>query len=143
MANLLKRTAQSWVELTTLEAALQSLATGSTATSEAIDNSGGLYPELELSLILASFTPSATFPYLEVHVLPITEDGTNYADVTPSTYKTTLQMATGASAKYLTTARLAVPASNFKIAIVNQSGATLAASGHGAKYSLSTLNLNG
>lgn len=143
MANLILQTAASWTNLPTLAAALNSLASGSNGLSEVIDNSTGLFPETLLSLILGSITPSGTPGYLELHVLPITHDGTNYADLGPATWQTNVPVIAGASIKYLRPARLILPPTACKIGIVNQAGVTLASSGNAAKHAPTTYNLNG
>lgn len=142
MANLAKwGTVESWQS--TLTTPLNSLTTGSTTTlSSAIANSSDLYQYMDISLVLGSINPTGS-PYLEVHLLGLTGDGTNYADVTAGSLLTTLRVTTGSTAKYAFANGLWLPFHDFKLAVINQTGQTLNASGNTLYTSRSYTNLNG
>jgi len=123
--------------------ALNSLTTGSLATvSSAITNGTGLALLMDISLNLGSFNPSGT-PYLEIHLLPLSGDGSTYADQSANTLVATLQVTTGSSAKVAVACGIPVQPGDFKLQIKNVTGSTLAASSNTAYYRLYDYNLNG
>lgn len=121
---------------TALSTGLNSLGSGSSASSSAITPDGA--PFLDIEVLLASYTPAAPYA-IEIHVLPLQSDS-NYADLVagnPATLQDVIVVSTGASAKKGMIRRLdqpAVESSGYKIALVNQSGASLASSGNTVKY---------
>lgn len=122
--------------------ALNSLASGSTATSSAITNSSTKALLLDLSLNLGSFNPSGT-PYFEIHLLPLSGDGSTYVDQNAQTVVDTVQVNAGSSAKVATSIAIPIPPGDFKIAIKNVTGASLAASANTAYSRSYDYDLNG
>lgn len=122
---------------------LNSLTTGSaTASSSAITNGTSLALLMDISLNLGSFNPSGT-PYLEIHLLPLSGDGSTYADQSAQTLVATIQVTTGASAKVAVAIGIPVQPGDFKLQVKNVTGATLAASANTGYYRLYDYNLNG
>lgn len=141
MTNLVKwNTPESYTSA--LSTGLNTLTDGSSATSSALTNGTDLYPLMDLSVLLASFTPG-TGGYLELHILPLSDDGSHYADITISTCAGTLSVISGASAKYETLHGIQIPPRDFKIALVSHLGASMASSGNTVKYSRYYINNNG
>jgi hypothetical protein len=111
---------------------LNSLANGSVAISDAIDNSTNLYQDFLIEVVISGTAgPNA---FCEVRLLP-SEDGTNFAtwesgiplgiidlSVSPQTAHFSLLNALYQAPKY------------FKIAVKNNTGANLASSGNSASY---------
>lgn len=123
--------------------ALNSLATATdSAASSAISNGTNLALLMDISLNLGSFNPSGT-PFLEIHLLPLSGDGSTYADKSAATLVDTIQVKTGSSAKVAEAIGIPVPPGDYKLIIVNQTGASLAASANTAYYRLYDYNLNG
>ena len=117
---------------TSITITLDSLADGSVATSNAIDNSANLFQDFLIEAIIAG--TAAANAFLEVRLLS-SEDNTNFGtwesgiplgtidlSVTPQTAHFSLLNAFFQAPKY------------FKIAIKNSTGAALAASGNSASY---------
>ena len=111
---------------------LNSLANGSVATSNAVDNSTNLYEDYLIEVTIAG--TAATDAYCEVRLLA-SEDNTTFGtwqsgiplgnvnlSVTPNTGHFSLLNLLWAAPKY------------FKIAVANQTGAALASSGNSASY---------
>lgn len=122
---------------------LNSLTTGSlTGVSANIANGTNLALLMDISLNLGSFNPSGT-PYLEIHLQPLSGDGSTNADQSAQTLVATIQVTTGASAKVALAVGIPVPPGDFKLNIKNVTGATLAASANTAYYRLYDYNLNG
>lgn len=142
MANLAKwGSAEAWASPITTN--LNSLVTGSsTGLSGNVANNTDLYQYVDASLVLGSINPSGS-PYLELHLCALTGDGTNYADVTAGTQIGTFRVTTGSTAKYAFINGLWIPFHDYKWAIVNQTGVTLASSGNTFYTSRAYINLNG
>jgi hypothetical protein len=121
---------------TALTTDLNSLANGGlSAVSAAVDNETDLYQYLELELVLASLTPTGT-PSCSVLLIK-SVDGTNYEDSTTSALHTviaTLPFSTATGAKRVCQANIQVPPCKFKLAVLNNAGVALAASGNTLKY---------
>lgn len=124
--------------VTALTTELNALANGSVcAVSSAVTNEtgGGLYTFIDYSLTLASLTPT-TGGFLIVMLTP-TLDGTNYADVLSGDldrWSTTMIVETSASAKLLMKENVPIPPLDFKLAVYNQAGVALGATGNILKY---------
>jgi len=131
---------QSWATpaaiATALTTELNALANGSqSAQSAAIDNLTGLYQYMEVELVLASLTPTGT-PYCSVYLVKEI-DGTNYEDLTTSASHlvvAVLPFSTAVAAKRIVVANILIPPCAFKLAVQNQAGPALAASGSTLKY---------
>jgi hypothetical protein len=121
---------------TSVTIGLNSLANGSVATSNAIDNSTNLFQDYFIEITISGTTSSTA--WLDVRVLP-SMDGTNFATwengvslgtidftVNPQTWPGSLLSAFFEAPKY------------FKIAVKNNTGAALASSGN----SLSVQGIN-
>lgn len=121
---------------TALTTELNSLANGSqSAASAAIPNETDLYQYIDLELVLASLTPTGT-PYCAVYLVA-SLDGTNYEDLTTSATHAllaTFPMSTAVAAKRIVVKNLLLPPLGFKLAVQNQAGPALAASGNTLKY---------
>jgi len=115
-----------------LGSGLNSLASGSAATSSNIGNSSDKCPLMDISGILGAFNPSGT-PYLEIHLLPLLDDGSSYADRGVGTLVASVQVSTGSSAKKFEVVGIPIPPGDFEIAVVNQTGTTFASSGNTVK----------
>jgi hypothetical protein len=142
MANLAK-----WGTPATYDAALStglnSLADGSSASSSAIANGTDFYPLMDVSIILASMTPG-TGGYIEIHVAPLLDDGSSYPDIFLGgpTWVGSLTLKTGASAKDAMLTGIQIPPGDFKVALLNKAGASLAASSNTVKTRRYSINLN-
>lgn len=127
--------AWSAVTITLNSVADGSLATGSTVVSNATD----LHLRLDASLRLGSLTPG-TAGYVELHVVPLLDDGTTYADadITGATFVAALPLTSGAGAKALffgpPRCFIEIPPGSFKLAIGNRAGAAFAGSGNSLYY---------
>ena len=124
----------SWTSV--LSTALNTLANLAQATSATItpptSPSRPLY--LDLRINLASLTPSAGAS-LSVHILPAVDNGpTNFADPTGVTLAAVQPLNSGAAAKYAYLEGLRCPVVPFRIALVNNAGVPLAASGNTVEY---------
>lgn len=145
MANLVKYNIDTaFTEDTTFETALNSLVSTSSGVGSVISNGTNLATLADLSFGLGSYTPAAPF-YLEIHLIPLTGDGSNYSDLFQGgpTLIATATVNSGASIKYFTIANIALPPGSFKFGIVNFTGATLASSGHKVYYRLYNYTVNG
>lgn len=112
---------------TPLTTGLNSLATGSTATSSACSNDASTELDLlaDVELVLGSITPSGT-PYCELYLLT-SIDNANYADANGELVGI-FPITTGASAKRATLRDIPVPNRDHKWLLKNSTGQTLAAS---------------
>ena len=121
---------------TALSTELNALGNGSiSAASSAIDNETGLYLYLSVELALASLTPTGV-PYCNLYLIK-SVDGTNFEDLSGSMGHEVIAvfpMATGAAAKRIAIANILIPPLQFKLAVENQTGVSLAASGSTLKY---------
>lgn len=128
-----------------LSTGLNTLASGSSALSSNIANGTDLFPLMDVSIILGSFTPGTTPPgYLEIHVVPLLDDATNYADVFAGgpTMVRSILLKAGASVKYGMVEGIDIPPGDFKVAILSQAGATLAGSANTTKTRRYDINAN-
>lgn len=128
-----------------LSTGLNSLASGSSAISSNIANGTDLLILMDVSIILASFTPGTAPPgYFEIHVSPLLDDATHYADVYTAgpTQVGVVGLLAGASVKYGMLSGIQIPPGDFKLAILSQAGATLASSGNTVKSRRYDLNAN-
>lgn len=122
-------------ELNTLANAAQS------AASAAIDNTAGLYPYMNVELVLASLTPTGQ-PYCLLYLVA-SLDATNYEDVSTSATHAVVAsfpMSTAVAAKRIVVKNLLIPPLLFKLVLENQTGPALAASGNTVKYRRHTLS---
>ena len=124
----------SWTSV--LSTALNSLANLAQAASGTItppdEPSRPFY--LDLRINLASLNPSAGAS-LSIHILPAVDRvPTNFADVTSLTLAAVQPLNTGAAAKYHYIEGLRCPVVPFRIALVNNAGVALAASGNTVEY---------
>jgi hypothetical protein len=130
---------QKWLApetiVTSLTTELNSLANGSiTAASSVIDNLTDLYQYMEIELVLASLTPTGS-PYCLVYLIKQI-DGTNYEDLTTSAAHlvvAALPFSTAVAAKRIIQGNILIPPCAFKLAVQNQAGPALAASGNTLK----------
>jgi hypothetical protein len=100
------------------------ITTGSASTAgTGITNGTGLDLYADVTIRFSSFTPG-TAPYVELHLLPLSSDGSTYADRSGTTRVASLVPTTGASAKTLVAIHILVPPGTFRWQIVNQAGAT-------------------
>lgn len=133
-------TTQQWTTPETIATALttelNSLANAAqSAQSAAIDNLTGLYQYIELELVLASLTPTGS-PYCQVYLVKQI-DGTNYEDLSTSASHlvvATFPFSTAVAAKRIVAANILIPPCAFKLAVQNQAGPALGASGNTLKY---------
>ncbi len=144
MANLAKLgNVGSWTTALATSTDLNSIATNTAITiGAAITNSSGLDLLMDLSLMLGSVNPT-TYPYFEVHLCPLLQDGSTYSDRSNATFITNIYVTTGSSAKASSALGLVLPSGDFKLQLVNQMGVTSASSGNTFKYRTYSLNLNG
>jgi hypothetical protein len=133
---------------------INSLASGSYALSSIIiDNTTGLLTDGTISVALGSVAPSASGASLAFYWQPLNQDGTSYGDGTPTgsvvpvqNYIGSISWPTSATASALTgflQVERIVPATSFKLGVVNLLGSALAASGNTIQVALNKLNLNG
>lgn len=134
-------TTQKWVTPEAITTALDntqlaSLTNGSiSAQSATIDNLTDLYQYIELELVLTSLTPTGT-PSCDVYLVKQI-DGTNYEDLTSSASHLVIArfpFSTAVAAKRVIISNILIPPVAFKLALQNQAGPTLAASGNTLKY---------
>jgi hypothetical protein len=116
---------------------LNSLANATlSSASAAIANHTDLYRYIDIFVDLASLTPTGS-PAVNILFLYSNDDGTTFADASLSNsaaFVATLGMSTSASAKHLVAANIPIPPLDFKIALDNETGVALAASGSTVKY---------
>ncbi len=134
---------------------LDSLAAGSCAVaSAAYDNTTNLYTDGWVSCSLPTLATGTGAPSLDVYLLPLNQDGTTYGDGTASgtaapgsayyvgsiTWQPSLASGTQVGSIQLPTG---IPPTKFKLAVVNNIGNALAASGNIVAIAPDKLNLNG
>lgn len=101
--------------------ALDGLANSAAATSTTtIANGTTKDLFVDISARLASIAPSSAGPCLEIHLLPLLDDGATYSDVVRATDVVPLTPTT--TSKAVGSVGLRVSPGTYKIAIVNQSG---------------------
>lgn len=145
MANLIKYNIDTaFTEDTTFETNLNGLASPGSAVGSVISNGTNLALLADLSVALGSITSAAPF-YVEIHVIPLTGDGSTYVDFGAGgpTLKQVAGVTAGASVKVIAATGMVVPPGTFKFGLVNQSGATLAGSGNKVYYRLYNYTDNG
>jgi hypothetical protein len=135
-------TTQTWTSYaatqTYLTTELNALTDGSNKIGAAIDNTTDLALFMDVELYLASFTPVSP-AFINLYLIP-SVDGTNYEDggdsVDPlqGVQKYTRGLSTTATAKLAVYPRIILPPGLFKLLLMNESGASLAASGNTLKY---------
>jgi hypothetical protein len=158
VANLVKWAAGGGVGLTYTTAfgtEINSLANGSVAVSTVVVANGTPLDVLaDVSFSVTGTTASTGVNYLSFYLLPQNQDGTTYGDgvasgtTAPSTNpyfvgSVTLKNGVTAAALVGTLRGITLPPVSFKFAVVNNSGAALAASTNNIKYITYTENLNG
>ncbi len=131
---------------------LNSLAAGYYGLSSVIIAPAQL-TDLTISVALGSVAPSASGASLAFYWQPLNQDGTSYGDGTPSgsvvpvqNYIGSIAWPTSATASALTgflQVERIVPATSFKLGVVNLLGSALAASGNTIQIALNKINLNG
>ena len=134
---------------------LDSLAAGSCAVSSTVyDNTTTLYTDAWVSCSLPTLATGAGAPTLDIYILPLNQDGSTYGDgtvsgtVAPSaayyvgsiTWAASLASGTQVGSIQLPTG---MPPTEFKLAVVNNIGNALAASGNVFAIAPDKLNLNG
>lgn len=137
MANAVKWSAQVAIA-TALSTDLNSLASGSSVLSAAIDNSSDRHMFMDLEMYVTyGVAPSATGRC--VIYIASSVDGSNYADMVSGSEPNNLVVATiplrpVTSAQRLVTRRVLMPPGLFKLALKNIAGQTMAASANTLKY---------
>jgi len=134
---------------------LDSLAAGSCAVaSTAIDNTTALDTDAWISCSLPTVPTGTGSPRLDIYLLPLNEDGTTYGDgtvsgaVAPSaayyvgsiTWDASLASGTQVGSIQI---GAGIPPTKFKLAVVNNLGNALAASGNTVSFAPDKINLNG
>ena len=134
---------------------INSLAAGSTAVSSVvIDNTTNLFTDGWVSCSLGTLATGTGAPSLDFYLLPLNQDGTTYGDGTVSgttvpsgayyvgsiTWNASLASGTRVGAIKLSPI---IPPTKFVLAVVNNAGNALAASGNVIDYALDKFNLNG
>ena len=134
---------------------LNSLAAGSCAVaSTEYDNTTNLYTDAWVSCSLPTLATGTGAPSLDVYLLPLNQDGTTYGDGTASgtvapgsayyvgsiTWAASLASGTQVGSIQLPAG---IPPTKFKLAVVNNIGNALAASGNIVAIAPDKLNLNG
>ncbi len=138
-----------------LSTELNSLASGSVAVaSTAIDNTTALNTDGWVSVSLPTVATGTGAPSLDVYLLPLNQDGTTYGDGTATgtvlpggayyvgSIAWTASLASGTQTGSLYIAS-GIPPTKFKLAVVNNIGNALAASGNVVAFASDKLNLNG
>lgn len=134
---------------------INSLAAGSVAVSSVIiDNTTNLFPFLWISCALGAVATGTGSPNLAFYLLPLNQDGTTYGDGTVSGtvlpgggyYIGSITWA-ASLASAAQTGQLQVspdiPPNKFKLAVVNNIGNALNASGNTISIATDAMNLNG
>lgn len=136
MATVTWSTPSSWADAI-LASTLSAIAnnSGVLSTATVVGNGAGLALYADLSVRLASFTPT-TGGHLAFYILPLLDDASTYADGTTSATATAqpsvthfagslaLRPVASAQAGYVT--RILLPPADFKWYVINRAGATLA-----------------
>jgi len=130
-------TPSSWATVTIT---LNSVADGSLAISSTdITNGTGLDLYIDASLVLGSINPSGA-PFVELHLVPLMDDGTNLADaaISGATMIHALPVTPGSSIKRVLwappRAALLIPPGTFRLGIGNRTGVSFAGSGNSLAY---------
>lgn len=116
----------SWSQIITT--GMNSLATATGVLSADLTSDGKLL--MDFSLKLASLTPTGS---VEIHALPLMEDGTNFADLVsqnPATLLGTISFSTSTSIKYGQLIGVPQPPRHYKIGLYSSLGVTMASSGN-------------
>lgn len=119
---------------TAVSTQLNSVASGSTMVSSDVITPNNK-PFVDWEYISASQTPAAPFA-IELHFLPKMSDGT-YMDLiagNSASLQDILMVVSGSSAKKCQSSRLDQPRDDYRVGIVNFTGATLPSSGNTLKY---------
>lgn len=135
---------------TVLSTELNSLAnnTMSSASTTVVANQTNLDIYADIELVLASFTPGSN-PYVTIYILEAI-DSTNYPTASavlrnqPSQVLCSIPLDTSAAtAQRIVVRNVLLPPGSFKLALDNQSGQAIAASGNTVKIITYNYNLNG
>lgn len=118
-----------------------SLANGSSVLSSAIANGTDYLPFGDFSLILASLNPTGS-PFVEIHICPLLDDATNYADLSDATWIGNINIKTGSAAKYAMLKGMDLIPGDFKVGLKNASNVSFGASGNTLKLRRYALNNN-
>ena len=111
---------------------LNSLTNGSTATSNAVDNSSGLYQDFLIEVYIDG--TAATNAWLEVRLLP-SNDNTNFGTWESGISLGIIDLSVDLQRGFFSIASILYQAPKyFKIAVRNSTGASLAASGNEIQY---------
>ncbi len=139
---------------TALSTELNALAAGSTAVAAtAIDNTTNLMTDGFVSVSLPTLATGTGTPYLSVYLLPLNQDGTTYGDGTASgtvapgaayfvgniTWAPSRASGTQTGSVYIGQ----IPPTKFVLAVTNQIGNALAATGNIVAFAADKINLNG
>lgn len=134
----LKYTAENSI-VTVLSSGLDALADGALAVSSALSNDDAAEREIwaEFEVYVAEQASARSSATLELLILP-TVDGTNYPDAvygaTADNYSVkTWNLDAAVTARYLTVTDIKLPPGDYKVAIVNDTGYALAATGSTVK----------
>ena len=134
---------------------INSLAAGSVAVSSIIiDNTVNLFTDAWISVSLGSVATGTGTPNLAFYLLPLNQDGTTYGDGTVSgtvlpggnQYIASIDWEASLAAAVQTQqvkVPFDIPPNKFKLAVVNNIGNALAASGNTIAIATDALNLNG
>lgn len=133
---------------------INSLAAGSVAVSSVIiDNTTNLFTDAWISVALGAVATGAGAPNLAFFLMPLNQDGTTYGSgiasgtlAPPDQYGGSINWpASQASAALTGQVKLGIelPPNKFKLAVVNNIGNALAASGNTISIATDALNLNG
>jgi len=117
---------------TAITISLNSLANGSVATSNAIDNSSNLYQDYLIEVVISG--TAAANAFLEVRLLP-SEDNTNFGTWESGIPLGTIDLSVNPQTAYFSLLNALFQAPKyFKIAVKNNTGNALASSGNSASY---------
>ena len=79
----------------------------------------------DFSVRFSSFTPGTT-PWIEVHIVELSEDGSTYQDAGLATFRAAIPIESGAAAKALVTGDpILLPNGTFKWMFLNRAGASV------------------
>jgi hypothetical protein len=117
---------------TAITISLNSLANGSVATSNAIDNSTNLFQDFLIEVVISG--TAAANAFCEVRLLP-SEDNTNFGTWENGIPLGTIDLSVTPQTAYFSLLNALFQAPQyFKIAVKNNTGAALASSGNSASY---------